>query len=56
MVAVTLLAAFFILDSIDLKLLAEASISHLFCASNFYFASSLGYFSGASELYPLLHT
>lgn len=56
MVAVTLLASVFVLDSIDLKNLAEAAISHLFCVSNFYFASSLGYFSGASELYPLLHT
>lgn len=39
----------------DLKDLAHSTLAQLFLASNIYFWRDIGYFSGASELKPLLH-
>lgn len=55
-VSATLVAGWFLLLPNDFRELAAAAISvQAFCANMFYWVNT-GYFSGSSELKPLLHT
>lgn len=55
-VSATLIAGWFCLLPVDFRELAEAAISvQAFCANMFYWINT-GYFSGSSDLKPLLHT
>ena len=55
-VSLTLVTAFFILVPEDLTRLAHSGWSALLSISNLFFWSEAGYFDGASEVKPLLHT
>lgn len=54
--AFTLAAAWFILLPIGYQSLAKSALSTTAFASNIYFWRQTGYFAGASEMLPLLHT
>ncbi len=56
LVFVTLIAGSVLLLPPDLKELADTTVRQQLMISNFYFARHGGYFDGASELKPLLHT
>jgi len=56
MVAVTLLAAIFLLLPCDTESLAKSAMAQMLLSANFYFLGQTGYFDGAAELKPLLHT
>ena len=54
--AITLVAGFFILLPTDLILLGKSTIATLLFSSNIFFWRTSGYFDHNSELNPLLHT
>lgn len=55
-VMATLIAGFFILLPIDYSKLAKSTIAQQLMVSNFFFLKSTGYFEGAANEMPLLHT
>jgi len=55
-VMATLVAGFFILLPIDYSKLAKSTIAQQLMVSNFFFLKSTGYFEGAANEMPLLHT
>jgi peptidoglycan/LPS O-acetylase OafA/YrhL len=55
-VVLTLVTSYFALLPEDLVSLGKSAVSIPFFSSNFYFWSERGYFGGASELKPLVHT
>lgn len=55
-IIVTLVSAYFFIQPKDLVSLAKSAASILIFSSNFYFWSERGYFGGATELKPLVHT
>lgn len=56
MVIVTLILGYFLFLPWDYEKLGRSAMMQSIFASNFYFWSDSGYFAGASELKPLLHT
>ena len=56
MIAVTLLAGWFLLLPNDLEGLGSSAIAQALCVANIYFWRTTNYFGGANEEKPLLHT
>lgn len=56
MIAATMVAGWFLLTVAPLQSLANSTFTTVFSISNVYFWRQTGYFAGASELFPLLHT
>jgi peptidoglycan/LPS O-acetylase OafA/YrhL len=56
MITATLVAGWFLLTIAPLQSLANSTFAAVFSISNVYFWRQTGYFAGASELFPLLHT
>ncbi len=55
-IAVTFMAAAFILDPSDMVAMAKSAIAATFSVSNILFFTETGYWDARSELKPLLHT
>ncbi|MEP6389160.1 MAG: acyltransferase family protein [Halioglobus sp.] len=55
-VAVTVIAAGFLLTPYDMMTFGRSAVAALFSLSNFVFYAEAGYWDSASELKPLLHT
>ena len=56
MIAATLVVGWFLLTVAPFQSLANSTFAAVFSISNVYFWRQTGYFAGASELFPLLHT
>lgn len=56
MIVMVLIAGWFCMAPLDYFELARSARSQAYFAGNFYFWEEAGYFEGASELKPLLHT